>query len=403
MTTEGISIPGVSVGRPGMETANKVRRRTISAGPLSALWKRPFVRKTAVDVAVIVIAVLDVWLIIPQQAETYSVVLSVVSCAALAFRRLLPFTTLLLTVPGFFAGWAQVAAMLALGYLATRKQLHWQVWVGAGLVWLCRFILWPLPEFYAMTWQEHALDVIYGVIVAGMPLAIGLLIGARTELSARLSELAASRDRERKLHAQAVRAEERARLAREMHDVVSHDITLIVMQAGAMAASGSDAQTQRTAQTIRTLGTHTLEELRSLVGVLRSSAAEEDPSRPDLADLPELIDNAEVPVQFAVERLPDNVPPQVSAAAYRTVQECLTNVRKHAPGATAFVRLSGDTEALTIQVRNDRPREQPGLLPSGGYGLTGLAERARLLGGTFETKATDDGGFEAAARYPVTT
>jgi signal transduction histidine kinase len=354
----------------------------------------------ALDVAFILTAVLDVWLVIPEKAEPYSVVLSATSCVALLARRWLPFVVVLVAFPGFLAGWAQLATMIALGSLATCKQLHWHTWVGAGLVWLGRFVLWPLPDFVDLGWREHALDAIYGVIVAGMPIAIGLLIGARTELSARLAELAASRDREGQLHAQAVRAEERARLAREMHDVVSHDITLIAMHSGILTSAASTTeQTQQTAQTIRKLSTRTLEELRALVGVLRSGT-EEGP-QPDLRDLDTLVRDAEVPVRLTVERIPDSLPPQVSAAAYRTVQECLTNVRKHAPGATAFVQLSGEDEGLHLEIRNERGRQRGGELPSGGYGLAGLAERARLLGGTFETQPTDDGGFRVSARYPV--
>ncbi|PXY23605.1 histidine kinase [Prauserella coralliicola] len=404
MTTEGMTIPGVSVGGPGAGAADRARsRRTTVPRATTALWNHPGVRKVAVDAAVILIAVLDVWLVIPEGAEKYSVWLSAASCVALVARRWLPFTVVLLTFPGFIAGWAQLAAMIALGYLATRKQMHWQTWVGAGLVWLSRFVLWPLPDFVALTWREHALSAIYGVIVAGMPVAIGLLIGARQELAARLAELAASRDRERKLYAETVRADERARLAREMHDVVSHDITLIAMQAGALAAISPSGDAERTARTIRQLSTRTLEELRALVGVLRSGT-EDDGPQPDLADLSELIRAADVPVQLAVERVPEDLPPKVSAAAYRTVQECLTNVRKHAPGATAFVRLRGDQEGLSVEVSNDRPDEPQGgadEFPSGGYGLTGLAERARLLGGTFETTPTPDGGWRVAAKYPV--
>ncbi|MBK1788187.1 ATP-binding protein [Prauserella cavernicola] len=409
MTTEGMTIPGVSVGGPGAGAADRTRSRGTTTTPrsattsLSALWHSRRLRKAGVDVAVVLIAVLDVWLVIPEGAETYSVWLSAASCVALIARRWLPFTVVLLTFPGFIAGWAQVAAMIALGYLATRKQMHWQVWVGTGLVFVARFFLWPLSEFTALTWREHALAVIYGVVVAGMPVAIGLLIGARQELAARLAELAASRDRERRLYAETVRADERARLAREMHDVVSHDITLIAMQAGVLSAANTSGEAQQTARNIRQLSTRTLEELRALVGVLRSGSEDDGPQH-DLADLSDLIRDADVPVQLAVERVPDDLPPKVSAAAFRTVQESLTNVRKHAPGATAFVRLAGDRDGLSIEVRNDRPDRSACALaefPSGGYGLTGLAERARLLGGTFETTPTADGGWRVAARYPV--
>jgi signal transduction histidine kinase len=399
MTTEGLSFLRISVGGPGAGAAGRTRRPADSAR--RADWfSGPAIRSLAVDAAVIVIAVLDFWLVFPEQAEPYSYVLSAAACVALVARRWFPFLVVLATFPGFLAGWSQLAAMIALGLLATRKQQHWQVWFGAGLVWVGRFVQWPLEDFVARSWREHGLAAIYGVIVAGMPVAIGLLIGARKQLSARLAELAASRDREQQLHAQAVRAEERARLAREMHDVVSHDITLIAMQAGVLSVANTSAEAQQTAQTIRKLSRHTLEELRSLVGVLRSGG-EDDGPQPGITELDQLVRNTDVPVQLTVERVPDELCTKVSAAAYRTVQECLTNVHKHAPGAKAIVRVLGSTDGLHIEVRNEPAREPVSGLPSGGHGLTGLAERARLLGGTFETSTTDDGGFRVRAHYPM--
>lgn len=391
MSTQGISI-GIPAGADRAHGNTDFRRHL--------RLKRVALAPLAIDATAIVLAVLDVWLVIPDKAPTYSIYLSGLACLALAARRWLPFVVVLGTVPGFLTGWSQLAAMIALGMLATRKQTHWQVWVGAALVWACRFIQWPLSDFATLSWREHVLDAIYGVLVAGMPIAIGLLIGARAQLSQKLGELAASRDREQKLHADAVRAEERARLAREMHDVVSHDITLIAMQAGVLAA-GSDSQSaQDTAKVIRQLSTRTLEELRSLVGVLRSGLADDGP-QPGLGELDQLVKDCEVPVQLTVDSLPEQLPAKVSAAAYRTVQECLTNVRKHAPGASATVRILGAGDELNIEVCNASPRETVTPLPSGGHGLTGLAERARLLGGSFETSPTPDGGFRVRASYPV--
>ncbi len=159
---------------------------------------------------------------------------------------------------------------------------------------------------------------------------------------------------------------------------------------------------KKTADTIRTLSRRTLEELRGLVGVLRSGS--DMTVQADLDNLDELIRHAGVPVRVSVENLPSSLPRQVSAAAYRTVQEALTNVRKHAPGATAFVHISASNDTLSVEVRNDRPnaRRNPALPPGGGYGLAGLAERAKLLGGTFDAECTDDGGFRIRARYPLT-
>lgn len=398
MTTEGLSIPKIAIGRtdelPGSGSRHSASSRRVTLPGRSTL------RSYAVDATVILLAVLDVWLIIPEKAQTYSVVLSGFACLALAARRWLPFTVLLATVPGFFVGWSQLAAMFALGLLATRKQFHWQVYLGAGLIWLCRFIRWPLEEFAELSWREHVIDAIYGVVVAGMPIAIGLLIGARAELAKRLAELAASRDRERILHAQAVRADERAKLARDMHDLVSHDITLIAMQANALSVANTSAEAQRTAETIRSLSKHTLEELRSLVGLLRSSGDGERVA-PGIPELDQLVRNTSVPVHLTVEGLPAELPDQVSAAAYRTVQECLTNVHKHAPGARATVRVHGGNNGLAIEVSNAPGTVESAGLPSGGHGLTGMAERAKMLGGTFETAPTADGGFRVRARYPV--
>jgi signal transduction histidine kinase len=397
MSTEGLSIPGISIAGSGPSAAERVRKRGLS---LFGSVPRPAVVTFAIEAAAVILAVLDVWLVIPEKAQPYSIWLSGAACLAVVFRRKFPFLAVLVAVPGFLAGWAQLASMITLGMLATRRQLHWQVWVGAALVWVCRFVQWPLEDFAELSWREHILDGIYGVLVAGMPIAIGLLIGARAEVSNKLAELATSRDRERRFHASAVRAEERARLAREMHDVVSHQITLIAMQAGALQAQTADDHAQETAQVIRTLSKRTLEELRSLLSVLRTGADDDGPS-PGINDLDRLIRTSEVPVHLSVEHLPEALPNQVSAAAYRTVQECLTNVHKHAPGATATIRIQGEHGALKIEVRNERANRPAEMLPSGGHGLTGLAERARLLGGSFETSGMEDGGFRVRARYPL--
>ncbi|KAA9160366.1 sensor histidine kinase [Amycolatopsis acidicola] len=394
MSTEGLSI-GIPVGGQATD-----RARARSGSRWQVLLRRDNVVPLAIDAVAVLLAVADVWLVIPDKAPPYSIYLSAFACLALVGRRWLPFAVVLGTVPGFLTGWSQLAAMIALGMLATRKQTHWQVWVGAALVWACRFIQWPLSDFTTLSWREHVLDGLYGILVAGMPIAIGLLIGARAQLSQKLVELAASRDRERKLHDDAVRAEERARLAREMHDVVSHDITLIAMQAGVLATTPGSESAQETAKVIRQLSTRTLEELRSLVGVLRSGAADDGP-HPGIGELTQLVRGCEVPVQLTVDSVPEQLPAKVSAAAYRTVQECLTNVRKHAPGAAATVLILGDGDALNIEVCNESPSAPVTPLPSGGHGLTGLAERARLLGGSFETTPTDDGGFRVRASYPV--
>jgi signal transduction histidine kinase len=370
---------------------------------LAVLRTSPRARGIASDVAAMLLAVLDVWLVIPEDAPTYSIWLSWVAVAAMVMRRHVPFLAVLVTVPGFMTGWSQLAAMIALGSLAKKyRLLSWRLVVGSILVFCCGYVRWPLSEFTALSWQEHALNVIWAVIIAGMPVAIGSLITARQELSARIRELASSREREKKLLAQTVRAAERAELAREMHDVVSHQVTLIAMQAGALQVS-TEGTAAEAARTIRELSTQTLEELRNLVGVLRSGDAAED-TQPGLDELDTLVQNFRdeaVPVALDMKAEPSCLPRPVSHAVYRTVQEALTNVRKHAAGARASVQVLAKQDTLVVEVRNGRARARKPALPSGGHGLIGLEERAGLLGGTFSAGPTAEGGFQVSATYPL--
>ncbi|HEX2290986.1 MAG TPA: ATP-binding protein, partial [Pseudonocardiaceae bacterium] len=106
-------------------------------------------------------------------------------------------------------------------------------------------------------------------------------------------------------------------------------------------------------------------------------------------------------VSVTIEAMPEQLPAPVSQAAYRTVQEALTNVRKHAVGAAAAVRVVGQRDTLMVEVRNDPPHTRPSGLPSGGHGLVGLRERTGLLGGTFHAGPTPEGGFRVEATYPI--
>ncbi|MGX7828727.1 sensor histidine kinase [Actinokineospora sp. 24-640] len=358
---------------------------------------KPRTRAVASDVAAVVVAALDVWLVVPDAPPWYSPWFSWLSVAALLLRRHLPFATVLLCIPGFFVGWAQLAAMIALGSLAKRELFSWKTALGALLVGLSRFVLWPWADFLELTWRDHVLDAIYGVLVAGMPVAIGMLITVRGQLSARIRDLARSRDREQRLQAATVRAAERAKLAREMHDVVSHQVTLIAMQAGALQVGTADPESREAAATIRALSTRTLEELRELVGVLRSGGDEEE-IQPGLDEVDALVHEG---VAMTISIDPVTVPAPVSRAAYRTVQEALTNVRKHAGGARTSVLVTEADGHLEIEVRNGRPRRRPPAFPSGGHGLLGLRERASLLSGTLDAGPTADGGYRLVARYPL--
>jgi signal transduction histidine kinase len=393
---------------------NAVRRRpgadvpTLAATPVGQPVRERWAwltrhRLLLVDIAAVLVGAADVWLGYSwnRDAELYSLVLSGVAAAALVLRRKFPFLTLLLTVPGFFVGWSELAAMIALATVARRRALGWQTLVGAALVWASRFFWWPPDKFLAAEWQQHVHNAIYGFLVAGLPLAIALLAHAREELSTRIAELAVSRERERLLHAHAIRADERARLAREMHDVVSHQVSLIAMQAGALRVAAVDPNAKQVAGTIRMLSTRTLDELRQLVSVLRTTSGDDSP-QPGVEELPQLIAGSGMAVTLTVLGSA-KVPASISGAAYRTVQEALTNIRKHANGSTVTVRVDLDDDELRVEVRNGpppAPQTSPAL-PSGGHGLMGLRERADLLSGTFDAGPTDDGGFVVKMALPT--
>ncbi len=337
----------------------------------------------------------------PSQMTT-----SLLAAAALLFRTRWPLAVLLLTLPGLQVGYIWLAPMVAL-YAVAATERRRPVLAGAALLLaLGQFLPWPwtgLPGWDRTT----ALSAMYSLTTTAAPVALGLLVQTRRELAVRLDELTRGQERERRLLAQNVLSTERARLAREMHDVVAHQVSLISIQAAVLQVRADDpAATADTARTIRQLSVRTLEELRQMVGVLRAAGGEgrQLSPQPTLADLPRLVAgsglDAVLDAEFGTRR---HWPEPVERAAYRTVQEALTNIRKYAPGSSVAVRLrSGDGE-LHVEVRNGpaAPGAEPLLLPSGGHGLVGLRERAQLLGGTLDTRPTEDGGYLVSAALPL--
>jgi len=381
------------------------RRADRDRGSRSA---RPAWRQLGWDAGAVLLASLDLVLVadeLPPEVPTYAHALSWFSCAVLVFRRRFPRLVLAVAVPGLLAGYALVAAMIALYTTARTRPLDWQVIAGCAGVWASAFVLWPVSEFLQLSAHQVSARFMYSGLEAIAPFALGTLMRTRTELSQRLRELAEGREREKRLHAHAVLAQERTRLAREMHDVVSHQVTLIAMQAGALQVSTADPDTQEIARNIRALSTRTLDELRQLVGVLRVAALDaEAASQPGLDRLPELISACAVDVELRIGNLPENLPRPVSATAYRTIQEALTNARKHAPGSSARVEVRVEDEQLLVEVHNGPARRPAEIsaLPSGGHGLCGLRERAELLGGVFSAHPTEDGGYVVRATYRLT-
>ncbi|MFC5145532.1 sensor histidine kinase [Streptomyces aureoversilis] len=331
---------------------------------------------------------------------------SLVAAVALLWRRRFPLTVFAVTLPGIYIGYIWFAPMIALYTVATLRPDRRLLVGAAALLAVAHFLPYPISELSFDDRREVALQFVDACVTAATPVALGLLTRTRRELASRLDELTRSRAREDRLLADQVLATERARLAREMHDVVAHQVSLISLQAGAVQISTGDAQAREGTRRIRELSVRTLEELRHMVGILRAAGAdtEELTPQPRLADLPRLIELSALDVSY--ENTCDARTARseaVERAAFRTVQEALTNARKHAPGAHVRVRLAEDVaETLLVEIRNGPPDAAvpaPGL-PGGGHGLVGLRERAQSLGGTLEAHATREGGFVVRAGFP---
>ncbi|MFI2347944.1 sensor histidine kinase [Streptomyces sp. NPDC019443] len=352
------------------------------------------------DAALVAVALLDVGVHFDTE-EPLRMACAVAAAFALALRRRLPLLTFLLTLPAVLFSDAILAALAALYTLASLTRRRTLLAVCAAAFTFSSMSSWPSPTF-DLSETATLITLGYTAATAVAPVFLGQLVQARRDLSLRLAEISAARDHERLLTDQTVLAKERAQLAREMHDVVSHQVSLIAVRAGALQVGARDAEVKEAAATIRRLSVQTLDELRHMVSVLRASGGRptELTPQPSLADLQRLVESSGIEAELQTD-LPDGLPPTVQRAIYRTVQEGLTNVRKHAPGATATVRICHEGGAVRVTVTNTAPTRPALPLPSAHYGLVGLRQRAALLGGTVTSGPTADGGYELRLELPA--
>jgi signal transduction histidine kinase len=246
------------------------------------------------------------------------------------------------------------------------------------------------------------------LVVLG-PAATGRLVAYQRRRTALLRELTARLVQERATAERAAVAEERTRIARELHDAIGHEVTVIALQADAAAAALAKAPERAAApvEAIRRSAAEALGEMRRVVGMLRA-AEEEDlrpqPALPDVAALVEQSRAAGSRVDLTLRPPARPVHASVELAAYRLVQEALTNARRHAPGAPVDVRVVADDADVLVEVVNASPGAIPVPRPPGagsGFGLVGMRERVRMLGGRLDAGPTDDGGFALTARLPL--
>ncbi|MFI1766651.1 sensor histidine kinase [Streptomyces sp. NPDC020800] len=335
------------------------------------------------------------------------------ACASLAVRRSAPLTvvgvlgvftlavTLLIAPAGVLTpahqgqGWAPLSTLPAaygpLFYQRNRRTAYLA---------LAAFTLVVMRP-----WEPSVTNMTIGLLRTAVGPLLALYFDARRRLMRALVERAERAERERHLLAEQARAEERARLAGEMHDVVTHRVSLMVLQAGALRVTAPDEATRRAAEELRAAGCQALEELRDLVGILRT--APEGDRTPSVAGFADLIAESVAvgtPAELIEEGDPALASPVVGRTAYRVLREALTNVRKHAPGARVNVRVEYGSAQVRLTVHNTPPTGRPrsGLAGTGsGLGIAHLRQRIEVVHGTLRAGPCSDGGFSLEATLPA--
>lgn len=341
------------------------------------------------------------------------IVAGLAACLSLFYRRRWPIGVAVFTmVVGFASPLAGGAFLVALLNVVIRRS-----WMPAVVLLVVGVLASPLYLHFYPSQGSPWDDLIWGILVTGGLIAWGMYVRARRELLRSLHERARQAEADRDLRLAQAREQERTRIAREMHDVLAHRISLVALNAGALEfrPDASPKEVREAAAVVRANAHLALDELREVISVLREEApgdtAAEEPPQPTLENLGSLIEESrqagsEVGFISDVEEI-TAVPDSTGRTAYRVVQEGLTNFRKHAAGGSAEVAVSGSPdEGLTVQVRNRRPLTEPvngadaSGIPGSGTGLIGLAERVELAGGRLEHGQMPDGQFRLRAWLP---
>ncbi|WP_175408965.1 sensor histidine kinase [Streptomyces sp. TRM64462] len=273
-------------------------------------------------------------------------------------------------------------------------------------------VRWPMRE-------TSTAAAVFGTVVMTVPFVLAWVLGdsmrTRRAYLAQLEERAARLEREREAQAKVAVAAERARIARELHDVVAHNVSVMVVQAdgAAYVLDAAPDQARQALETISSTGRQALAEMRRLLGILRTGEHQEageyvpQPDVQQIEDLVEQVRTAGLPVDFKVVGTPRRLPRGVELTAYRIVQEALTNTRKHGgPDVGASVRLTYFDDGLGLLVEDDgrgaaHEMYEDGGADGRGHGLIGMRERVGMVGGTLDAGPRPGGGFRISALLPL--
>jgi signal transduction histidine kinase len=351
-----------------------------------------------------------------------AIVVTLALGVVVTLRRRVPERMLLLAVAvGLAQMWLGVSeipadfAMLVIIYTVSADGRRWASRVGL-VGGLCAA---PLAQMMWPTEGDSTFGRILVVLFQTVPFALAWVLGdsirTRRAYFAQLEERAARLEREREAQSKVAVAAERARIARELHDVVAHNVSVMVVQAdgAAYVLDTAPEQARKALATISGTGRQALAEMRRLLGVLRTGEQQESGEyvpQPDVEQLDELIEQVRtsgLAVDFRVEGTPRPLPSGVELTAYRIVQEALTNTRKHGgPQAGASVRLVYFDDGLGLLVEDDgegAPHElcEDGGADGQGHGLIGMRERVGMVGGTLDAGPRPGGGFRISALLPL--
>ncbi|MFG2966177.1 histidine kinase [Streptomyces sp. NPDC048288] len=343
---------------------------------------------------------------LPHAFAVADLLIGGLACGAVWLRRRWPLGLALAMIPvSFVSATAGGASMVALFTVAVHRPFR-------HLAWITVVNLALVPLFY---WLRPDPDLPYLVVVVLASLmtllvaCLGMFVRTKRQLMLTLRDRARRAETEAGLRAERAQRLAREAIAREMHDVLAHRLTLLSVHAGALEfrPDAPREEIARAAGVIRESAHEALQDLREIIGVLRAADGDEAGGRPQptLAALEALVaESRGAGMKVVLDSHvgdPAAVPASVGRTAYRIAQEGLTNARKHAPGAEVTVRVTGAPgDGLDITVRNPAPETEAPHVPGSGQGLIGLTERATLAGGRLDHRATEDGGFEVRARLP---
>jgi signal transduction histidine kinase len=370
-------------------------------------WTGSPIADGALAVALAAFAMVEIWRpdAMGVEAGGNKAVLVATMLAAtlvLAFRRRAPLLVVAVVVAALSAQAALTVFLEGLAGIAALLVAVYSVAVHAGL---SRALTGLVLAFgCGLVIAESASDAAFNaLLVAGTWLAGRALRTARVR-TRELEVLAAQLEYEREERARLAVAEERARIARELHDVVAHGVSTMVVQAeaGETLLERSPDQARDSLRAIQATGRDALVEMRRLLGLLRrgdaAPALAPQPGLAELGRLAEQVTQAGLPVELDVIGEPRAVPPGLDLSAYRIVQEALTNALTHAGPARARVTVRYGARELELEIADDGRGDAGG---SGGHGLTGMRERVRLYGGELQSGRGAGGGFVVRARLPL--